>query len=178
MSTFDDVDKAVAERFKAIRKTLKVRDGEFLYSGARCAPDFLGWRFRQNLSLELAQPGGIGWEPPDTLAGEIAEGKHDAVIEATWHDAASAEWYYRFEKDYGRDEPEPDYMDEDSYEDEEPTMKKTTETVWTTDDGTTLLRQKEPGKFSVAPGLCDENLLAELGKAIADALGLDRVRET
>ena len=48
-------------------------------------------------------------------------------------------------------------------------MKKTT--VWSTEDGTTLLRLREPGKFNVMPSLCDKELLAELRRAIADALG-------
>lgn len=54
-------------------------------------------------------------------------------------------------------------------------MKKVTETVWMTDDqNATLLRQKEPGKFSVIPGNCDRETLAELGEAIADALRMEK----
>lgn len=49
-------------------------------------------------------------------------------------------------------------------------MKKLTETVWTADDGTNLLRQTEPNKFVVVPAGADTALLEQLGKAIADAL--------
>ncbi len=113
------VDDAVAARFLAIRKGLKRRTGDYLYDGHRCLPEELGWRFRQNLSLKLHEPGGLAWNPYPELPAEIEEGKHDGKIEHTWHDGASAEWYYTHEKDYGRDEPEPDYFEDDWLDEEE-----------------------------------------------------------
>lgn len=103
----------------AIRPRLKQRDGEYLYGGCRARPEELGWRFRQNLSLYLKQPGGLCWEPPTEVVGQVEAGEHDALIEATWHDAASAEWYYRYEKDYGRDDPEPELFDDEENRSEE-----------------------------------------------------------
>jgi len=49
-------------------------------------------------------------------------------------------------------------------------MKKLTETVWTADDGTNLLRQTESGKFLICPAGVNTELLEQLGEAIADAL--------
>lgn len=120
MSIYDDVNIAVAERFNAIRHTFRYREGDYLYDGSRCSPGELGWRFRQTLSLFLHQPGGLQWEPPAALIGEIAAGQHDKIIEATWHDAASAEHWYRYEKDYGQpDEPDWDFPDDEEREDED-----------------------------------------------------------
>lgn len=98
-----DVDDAVARRFLQIRGRLKEREGEYLYGG-RCLPENLGWRFRQNLCLKLHERGGITWEPYPELAEEIEAGKHDGMIEYTWHDAAAASWYYTNEKDWGRND--------------------------------------------------------------------------
>lgn len=110
------VEQAVATRFLAIRYRLVQREGDYLYGYPRTYPHNLGWRFRQNLSLKLKEPGGVQWPGYPELPAEIAAGKHDEMVEATWHDAASAEHWYRYEKDYGRDEPE--FLDEDSYDDE------------------------------------------------------------
>lgn len=94
------VDAAVAERFKAIRPTLVEKKrgepnslngresfDEYCYDGCRTEPDSLGWRFAQ-----------YHGEPP---VAEIAAGKWDKEIEWTWHEAASSEYWYRHEKDWG-----------------------------------------------------------------------------
>lgn len=97
-----ELDEVVAKRFE------KIKDGEafaerdashpdshgmgFCYDGNRCRPESLGWRFRQmhgratdsNLNL-----------------GEIKSGLWDEQIAATYHEAASSEYYYRYEKDWG-----------------------------------------------------------------------------
>jgi hypothetical protein len=50
-------------------------------------------------------------------------------------------------------------------------MKRTTETVWTDDYGNALLKLKPNGTYSVVPAGATAEQLAELGEAIADALG-------
>ena len=112
------VDDAVSHRFRAICNQFRERDDVYSYTGRRTRPKELGWRFRQTLSIRLGQSGGLCWPCYPELPAEILAGKHDRLIEHAWHDAASAEHYYRHQKDYGCDEPEPEYLDEDSYDDE------------------------------------------------------------
>lgn len=102
------LDVAVMVRFQVIRGGLRQRTGNYIYSGSRCH-DF-GWRFRQTYC------GGLSGEVPSTMIAEVAEGKWDQQIEATWHDSASAEHWYRYEKDYGRDDPEPEPDDDGSWQ--------------------------------------------------------------
>lgn len=90
-----DVKKAVAERFKTIRSSFKPKAGSYLYGYSRTAAGNLGWRFIQNLNIPLRSERFVP-DPKDILAG-----KYDAQIEATWHDAASAEDWYANEKDWG-----------------------------------------------------------------------------
>lgn len=91
------VDDAVMARFREIRAGLRERTGNYIYSGGRCQN--LGWRFRQRFRLR---------SEVEPVATEIESGLWDSEIEATWHGAASAEHWYRYEKDYGRDDPEPE----------------------------------------------------------------------
>lgn len=81
------VKEAVAQRMAAILLTIDEKEGYHLYGGHRCQPENLGWRFIQS------------YGEPDPQ--EILDGKWDAQIEANYHDAASAEYYYRYEKDWG-----------------------------------------------------------------------------
>ena len=112
------VDEAVAERFLAIRSKFRERPGDYVYNGPRTAPDQLGWRFRQNMSLAMHDPRGLAWPCYPQLPDEIARGQHDRMIEHTWHDAASAEHYYLYEKDYGCFD-EPEYPNEDDLTEKE-----------------------------------------------------------
>ena len=81
------VEIAVALRFNQIRSTLKPQTDCRCYDGNRCLPEQQGWRFIQS----------YGERPVE----EIAAGKWDAIIEKNWHDCADAEYYYRYEKDWG-----------------------------------------------------------------------------
>jgi hypothetical protein len=81
------VDDAVARRFRVIRSRLTPRGAGHCYDGRRTRPESLGWRFAQYYGT-----------PPD---GDVLAGAYDAAIEATWHDAADAEHYYRHDKDWG-----------------------------------------------------------------------------
>lgn len=112
MTPHETISLAVAERFNAIRHTLIEREGDYIYNGHRTEADELGWRFRQN---HPENPGlGLLWPGYQGMELDIIDGKHDAMIEAAWHDAASAAYWYRYEKDYGSDdEPieEPDDAD-------------------------------------------------------------------
>ena len=83
-----DIKRAVAQRFEGIKAGFKQQAGDLVYTGNRCRPTELGWRFIQN--------GGGNWTPLDIIVG-----KADSGIEATWHDAASAEHWYTYEKDWG-----------------------------------------------------------------------------
>jgi hypothetical protein len=87
-------DQAVAARFRIIRPGLTERPGDKVYSGSYCSPENLGGRFRQRLHTVRA-----------TVA-EIESGQWDTEIEETWHDAAGAEHWYRYEN--GRDDIEPE----------------------------------------------------------------------
>ena len=114
------VDEAVADRFRAIRDRFKEREGDYIYGGYRTMPEQLGWRFRQNLSLKLREPGGLFYVCYPELPAEIAADRHDGMIEHTWHDAASSEFEYTRVKpdEWRREDREPEFLDEDSYDDE------------------------------------------------------------
>lgn len=60
--------------------------GEYLYGGSRTMPANLGWRFLQNYG-----------EP--TFEALMA-GEYDEHLIANYHDAASAEHWYRYEKQW------------------------------------------------------------------------------
>ncbi len=94
----DDFSKAVAERFEAIKdgEAFAERDQNhpdshgfgFCYDGNRCRAENLGWRTAQTVGFEKS---------PE----EIAAGEYDSEIAVGWHEAASSEFYYRYEKDWG-----------------------------------------------------------------------------
>jgi len=85
----DPFTEAVAERFKIIRGAheFHLRRGEYCYNGNRTHPDSLGWRARQS----------HGEATPES----VKAGEYDAQIALTYHEAASIEFYYRYEKDWG-----------------------------------------------------------------------------
>jgi hypothetical protein len=116
------VDRAVSDRAREIRSQWRQKDGDYVYTGHRTGLDNLGWRFRQTFyngqMTDAEGRAGLGATPYPEMVAEIYTGKHDRLIEATWHDAASAEWYYKYEKDYGRDE-EDEYEEWLDEEDEE-----------------------------------------------------------
>jgi len=90
------IDKVVAERIKQIGPGLRRRHGDYIYDGNRCRPENLGWRVLQNhrFAPKFLDRGEI-------VAKDVLSGKWDDLIEHTWHDAASAEHWYRYEKDWG-----------------------------------------------------------------------------
>ena len=57
------------------------------YDGNRCKPENLGWRFEQFFGSPEPQ--------------EILDGEWDEQIVQIYHEAASAEHWYRYEKDWG-----------------------------------------------------------------------------
>lgn len=95
----DEFSKAVAERFEAIkgseafaeRTDINEYGTGFCYDGNRCRPENLGWRTAQTVGFENS---------PE----EIAAGEYDEQIAIGFHEAASSEYYYRYEKDWGHEE--------------------------------------------------------------------------
>ena len=93
----DALCEAVAERFEDINwkepfaeRTMdhpEARGFGYCYDGHRCEAESLGWRFRQSHG--------------DVAISEIEAGKWDEQIAATYHEAASSEYWYRYEKDWG-----------------------------------------------------------------------------
>lgn len=94
----DDFSGAVAARFLLIKdgEAFAERDAShpdsmgmgFCYDGNRCEADNLGWRTRQTVGFELS---------PE----QIAAGEYDESIVIGFHEAASSEHWYRYEKDWG-----------------------------------------------------------------------------
>lgn len=87
----DPIEQAIADRFTTILPRLARRKGEYVYDGNRCRADQLGWRF-----LQMFGP----FRAPQYR--DIRDGVYDAQIEATWHEAASSEHWYMYEKDWGQ----------------------------------------------------------------------------
>jgi len=87
-SAANPVKTAVAARLKQIVGGITEGDPkEFCYDGNRCKPENLGWRFEQWFGSPEPQ--------------EILDGGWDTQIEQVYQDAAGAEYYYRYEKDWG-----------------------------------------------------------------------------
>jgi hypothetical protein len=87
----DALDLAVERRFEQIKGSDAFAHREadspgfdYCYDGNRTLGSELGWRFRQS----------FGALNPE----ETARGTHDAQIASTYHEAAGAEYHYRFEK--------------------------------------------------------------------------------
>ena len=91
----DGFTQAVAARFLLITEAgegeasaFDHKAGEFCYDGNRCRAENLGWRTAQTVGYEAS-------------VDEIAAGNFDAEIAVGFHEAASSEHYYRYEKDWG-----------------------------------------------------------------------------
>lgn len=82
-----DFCAAVAARVEHLLPTIVQRTGAYLYDGFRTLPSELGWRVIQC----YGQPS----------VATVESGGFDEQIVATYHEAADAEWYYMYEKDYG-----------------------------------------------------------------------------
>jgi len=83
---------AVERRATVLIPSWTKRVGDYLYNGNRTMPRNLGWRFAQRFAMrKLDQP----------TPKEVLQGKFDDDLEATWHEAASSEHYYAYEKDWG-----------------------------------------------------------------------------
>jgi hypothetical protein len=83
--TMTEIDCAIATRFNHIKDSFVQKEGDFIYDGGRCIAEKLGWRFEQNTEHRFN-------------VEDVESGKCDTDIERTWHDAASAEYWYRYEK--------------------------------------------------------------------------------
>ena len=93
----DNFSEAVAARFLLIKSSEAFAERDesypgaftgFSYDGNRTEPENLGWRTRQTVGFEKS---------PE----EIAAGGYDEQIVIGFHEAASSEYYYRYEKDWG-----------------------------------------------------------------------------
>ncbi|KKN11350.1 hypothetical protein LCGC14_1027320 [marine sediment metagenome] len=94
----DAFTEAVAKRFELIKggEAFAELDSSphashgtgYCYDGNRCRPENIGWR--------AAQTAGFHMSPEQVEAGE-----YDDQIAEGFHAAASSEFYYRFEKDWG-----------------------------------------------------------------------------
>jgi hypothetical protein len=86
------INEAVEARYNEILSTFEQREGDYIYTGHRCSPEYIARRFRQVVS-------GI-----DTMVvfnpAAIRAGDYDKGIEDTWHDAAGAEHWYMYEKEW------------------------------------------------------------------------------
>lgn len=89
------VREAVANRARILIPDIEKKPFEdwFDYSGYRTAPENLGWRFQQRLRIRGKD------DRPDPE--RIREGEFDSEIESTFHEAAGAQYYYTYEKDWG-----------------------------------------------------------------------------
>jgi hypothetical protein len=86
----NDFSLAVSARFLLIKNSeaFSERSSGFCYDGNRTEAENLGWRTSQSVGFELT---------PE----QIAAGEYDSQIAEGFHEAASSEYYYRYEKDWG-----------------------------------------------------------------------------
>jgi len=90
--------KVVGERFGAIYWKLEKRSGNYIYGAWRTTPEQLGWRYLQTIGLR----DGLQAKIETSHITNVMLGRCDWLIEEVWHDAAAAEYFYRWEKDWGR----------------------------------------------------------------------------
>lgn len=81
--------QAVQDRFEQLLPGLEQNQGDYCYDGNRCTPREVSWRV--GIIEDMT--------PEQVTAGEL-----DDCIVATWHERASAEHWYRYEKDWGWDD--------------------------------------------------------------------------
>jgi hypothetical protein len=86
----DAFSEAVAARFLLIKdnESFAHRDDGFCYDGNRTEAENRGWRARQTVGFALPSE-------------QVAAGDYDEQIVIAFHEAASSEYYYRYEKDWG-----------------------------------------------------------------------------
>ena len=114
----DKLAASVAMRFERIQHRLVERTYDntefgYVYDSTRCLPDNLAWRMRQNEWKSLFLPpcfvhsrdrtirNRIKWALSEwTLPLRIRLGRCDKQIEATWHEAAAAAHWYRYQKEW------------------------------------------------------------------------------
>jgi hypothetical protein len=98
-ATDADIDQAFVARCTEVIPTITQRpqnaDMGYLYDGNRTKPDNLPWRIYQT-----CWGCGLG-QKPDVDPADVLAGKYDEQIEAGYHKAAQAEYWYAFEKDWG-----------------------------------------------------------------------------
>jgi hypothetical protein len=100
---------AAIRRFEEILPTLNRRRDRpggmgYLYSGRRTKPESVVNKFLAEVRPESLFRG--KWEEQGLKTGHptpesIAAGEWDREIEESWHDRAGAEYWYKYEKDYG-----------------------------------------------------------------------------
>lgn len=104
MTPPSDVKSALVERARVLLPSLKQehpQGHDACYDGSRCEPENLAWRIRQNAQGWIRQAAGHGPQEDREITVElVSAGEIDDLIEYTYHDAATAEHYYRFEKDW------------------------------------------------------------------------------
>lgn len=86
-----DTDPTTALKEAIGRRTAELKPaplkGEYLYGGSRTLPANLGWRFLQNFGTPRS-------------AEAVMAGEYDEELTANYHDAAGAEHWYRYEKQW------------------------------------------------------------------------------
>jgi hypothetical protein len=113
----ESIVEAIAQRFREIEVTIERRAGEYIYSGYRCKPDRLGWRAQQHVRLKMKGAGKAeSGELSEDQIPEILNGDWDEVIEHAFHFAASSEYWYTHEKDWGDDRGDYDNWDYGDYD--------------------------------------------------------------
>lgn len=91
------LNKMVAKRFSQLQPYLRKKNGDYIYGRYRTKPENLGWRFRQTYYF---RNGGLQHKPSLWLCLKVWLGFEDDLLEKVWHDAASAEHWYRYEKQW------------------------------------------------------------------------------
>jgi hypothetical protein len=108
--TITPVDEAVAAR---VEKLITANDPRLapidedhprymfgvLYDGNRTAPESIAWRFEQNYRDTFWTA--VANRGTSAIRDEILQGLWDTALIDTYHDAASSEYWYRYEKDWG-----------------------------------------------------------------------------
>lgn len=94
--------KVVEQRFQRILPFLERKPDEHCYDGSRCTADGVASRFWEiGLGHQLWEQS--VWSKIIAMWNCVMvwAGKRDDVIEQVWHERAAAEFYYRYEKDWG-----------------------------------------------------------------------------
>jgi hypothetical protein len=96
--SYQELRKQIAERFESLLPTFTKKDGDYIYGERRTSPDDVAYYMLNHMfgvtgHCQILE---LDWDMPS----DVSSGKYDEAIKDKWHDRASAEHWYTYEKEW------------------------------------------------------------------------------